>query len=138
MRRASKLLPGLLIAINLVAFAAFPAFAADSKQCKKPVYLTFDTGHMDIADLVADVLNRQQVKVTFFAAQERTRMGDGSLGEYWAPWWRARGAEGHEFASHTLDHVYWRADVAGAEPRFLVRPSAGPDDGKELTWSAKQ
>ena len=65
-------------------------------------------------------------------------MGDGSLGEYWGPWWRARGAEGHEFASHTLDHVYWRADVAGAEPRFLVRPSAGPDDGKELTWSAKQ
>jgi peptidoglycan/xylan/chitin deacetylase (PgdA/CDA1 family) len=138
MRRASKFLPGLLIAINLVAFPVSPAAAADSKQCKKLVYLTFDTGHMDIAELVADVLNRQQVKVTFFAAQERTRMGDGSLGDYWAPWWRARGAEGHEFASHTLDHVYWRADVAGAGPRFLVRPSAGPYDGQEMTWSAKQ
>ena len=122
----------------LVTISVFCAVTTVSAQCAKPVYLTFDTGHMDIADLVADVLNRQHVKVTFFAAQERTRMGDGSLGEYWAPWWRARGAEGHEFASHTLDHVYWRADVAGAEPRFLVRPSAGRYDGKELTWSAKQ
>jgi len=138
MRRASKLLTGSLLAISLVAIIAFPAWAKVDKRCEKPVYLTFDTGHMDIAPLVADVLQRQQVKVTFFAADERTRVGDGSLGEHWAPWWRARAAQGHEFASHTLDHVYWRADVAGTEPRFRVRPSAGPLEGQALTWSAAQ
>ena len=42
-------------------------------SCAKPLYLTFDTGHMDIAPLVAEVLNRQKVRVTFFAANERTR-----------------------------------------------------------------
>ena len=31
--------------------------------CTKPLYLTFDTGHMGVADLIADVLRRQQVKV---------------------------------------------------------------------------
>ena len=122
-------------AIALVAAAALPARAAD---CGKPVYLTFDTGHMEIAPFVAEVLARQQVKVTFFAANERTRTGDGSLGDHWAPWWKARAAEGHEFASHTWDHVYWRADVPGDPPRFRMRPSAGPDDGKEQTWTAAQ
>lgn len=140
MRRASKLLPGLLVAIVSIAFGANAARAEAKKDCKKPVYLTFDTGHMGVAELVAEVLQRQQVLVTFFAAQERTRIGDGSLGEHWAPWWRARAAEGHEFASHTLDHVYWRADVAseGGAPRFRVRPSAGADEGREMVWGAAQ
>jgi peptidoglycan/xylan/chitin deacetylase (PgdA/CDA1 family) len=138
MRRASRSFLCCWAAIAGMALSAHSAPAQEKPSCEKPVYLTFDTGHMDIAPLVADVLKRQQVKVTFFAAQERTRKGDGSLGAYWAPWWRARGAEGHEFASHTLDHVYWRADVPGAEPRFLVRPSAGSHEGEEMTWSAKQ
>lgn len=140
MHRANKLLPVFLIAIFLVAFGAYSARAEAPKDCKKPVYLTFDTGHMGVAELVAEVLQRQQVRVTFFAAQERTRVGDGSLGEHWAPWWRARAAEGHEFASHTLDHVYWRADVAseGGVTRFRVRPSAGADEGREMVWDARQ
>ena len=49
---------------------------------------------MGIAPLVADVLARQHVRVTFFAANERTQQGDGSLGNTWAPWWKARAAEG--------------------------------------------
>jgi peptidoglycan/xylan/chitin deacetylase (PgdA/CDA1 family) len=122
-------------ALGLLAAATLPARAAD---CGKPVYLTFDTGHMEIAPFVAEVLARQQVKVTFFAANERTKTGDGSLGEHWAPWWKARAAEGHEFASHTWDHVYWRADVPGDPPRFRMRPSAGPDEGKDQTWTAAQ
>lgn len=103
-----------------------------AKACSKPLYLTFDTGHMGVAALVAQVLQRHQVKVTFFAANEATQQGDGCLGSYWAPWWRARAAEGHAFASHTYDHMYWRGDVAPApgQPasatRFRVRPSAGP------------
>jgi peptidoglycan/xylan/chitin deacetylase (PgdA/CDA1 family) len=95
--------------------------------CAKPVYLTFDTGHMGVADLVAQVLQRQQVKATFFLAAEKTLEGGHSLDERWAPWWQARAAEGHAFGSHTFDHVYWRGDRA--DGGFDVRPSAGPQAG---------
>ncbi|MEQ1658752.1 MAG: polysaccharide deacetylase family protein, partial [Hylemonella sp.] len=108
MRRASSRIVFLVLALLVLpASANGPATA----PCSKPVYLTFDTGHMGVADRIAEVLQRQQVRVTFFAADERTQVGDGSLGTHWAAWWRARAGEGHEFASHTLDHVYWRADV---------------------------
>lgn len=97
---------------------------------------------MGVAPLVAEVLRRQHVKVTFFAANERTRAGDGSLGQHWAPWWKARAAEGHEFASHTWDHTYWRGDLRPAAPggavRFRVEPSAGPTAGQSADWSAAQ
>jgi peptidoglycan/xylan/chitin deacetylase (PgdA/CDA1 family) len=124
----------------------------------KSVYLTFDTGHMGVAPLVAEVLRRQDVKVTFFAAHEPTQQGDGSLGAAWAPWWKARAAEGHEFASHTWQHAVWRGDVAPAragrgdgsddggdaggqgrgETRFRVQPTAGPQAGQRLVWTARQ
>ena len=112
----------------------------EAVPCTQPVYLSFDTGHMGVAELIAQVLRRQQVRATFFAAHEPTQQGDGSLGEHWAPWWRARAAEGHEFASHTLDHVYWRADVvqAGEPTRFRVRPSAGAQRGQDMVWDAVQ
>lgn len=138
MRRASKRLAVILLITLGVLVDVQPATAQDKDQCQKPVYLTFDTGHMDIAPLVADVLKRQQVRVTFFAANERSRVGDGSLGNHWAPWWRARAQEGHEFASHTLDHVYWRADVKGEPTRFLVRPTAGSRQGQDMTWTSEQ
>ncbi|MGE4239676.1 polysaccharide deacetylase family protein [Ramlibacter sp.] len=112
--------------------------ATFASTCEKPVYLTLDTGHMGVAQYMADVLNRHQVKVTFFAANERTKEGDGSLGNHWAPWWKARAAEGHEFASHTWDHTYWRADLPGEPLRFRVRASAGPSEGVERTWTAAQ
>ncbi|MBE7940912.1 MULTISPECIES: polysaccharide deacetylase family protein [Ramlibacter] len=119
------------------ASAAAPAAGGDA-SCGHPLYLTLDTGHMGVAPLIAEVLQRQQVSVTFFAANERTQAGDGSLGAYWAPWWKARAAEGHEFASHTYDHVYWRRDLPGSPPRFEVRPSAGPDEGRSFTWTGAQ
>ncbi len=106
--------------------------------CDKPLYLTFDTGHMGTAALIADVLKRHDVKVTFFAANERTQEGDGSLGNHWAPWWKARAAEGHEFASHTYDHAYWRGDLKGVAPQFRIRPSSGALAGREFTWDAKK
>jgi peptidoglycan/xylan/chitin deacetylase (PgdA/CDA1 family) len=121
-----------------VVWLALWACPAAAHACDRPVYLTLDTGHMEVAPLVADVLARQQVKVTFFAANERTKAGDGSLGSYWAPWWRARAAEGHEFASHTWDHVYWRGDLPGTPPRFRVRASAGPNEGRDFVWTAAQ
>ena len=127
-----------VFATILIASSAGSICATAQKPCENPVYLTFDTGHMGIAPLVAEVLQRQQVQVTFFGAQERTQQGDGSLGEHWAPWWKARASEGHAFASHTFDHVYWKADVAGNPVRFHIKPSAGPDTDREFTWSAAQ
>jgi peptidoglycan/xylan/chitin deacetylase (PgdA/CDA1 family) len=106
--------------------------------CQRPVYLTLDTGHMGVADFMADVLARHRVKATFFAANEATQQGDGTLGRHWAYWWKARAAEGHEFASHTFDHVYWRGDVRGIEPQFRVRPTFGAFANREFTWSAGQ
>jgi len=126
-------LQALLLASCWVASAAVAQPA-----CDKPVYLTIDTGHMGVANLVADVLKRQNVKATFFAANEKTQEGDGSLGDYWAPWWRARAAEGHEFASHTFDHVYWRGDVPGEPPKFRMRPSSGPNAGKDFIWTTAE
>lgn len=134
-RRLRRLAPGAIaVAAALLAGVA----PAQEPPCAKPLYLTFDTGHMAVAPLVAEVLARQQVKVTFFAANERTQAGDGSLGDHWAGWWQARASEGHEFASHTWDHVYWRGDAGGTPPRFRVRASAGPDAGRDLTWTSAQ
>lgn len=131
--------PALRVALLLIAACAYIPSARAQKDCDKPLYLTFDTGHMEIAPLVADVLKRQQVRVTFFAANERTKTGDGSLGEHWAPWWHARAAEGHEFASHTWNHTYWRGDVGRTQPpSFQVRPTAGDREGQTFVMSASE
>jgi len=109
-----------------LAFAA-AAVSAAAPACDKPLYLTFDTGHMAVAPLVAEVLARHRVKATFFLANERTKNGGASLDDDWAPWWRARAAEGHAFGSHTWDHDVWRADLPGG---FRVVPTMGPAAGK--------
>lgn len=148
MRRASSRLrqSPLALALTLgLASLAGPAGAAGSSgaasvastaggaACAKPVYLTFDTGHMGVAPLVAEVLQRQQVRVTFFLANERTLTGGSSLDDTWAPWWRARAAEGHAFGSHTWDHGVWQADQA--DGRVVLKPTAGPQTGQRLTLS---
>lgn len=128
-------------AFSAVLLAA-TSFSAAASLCtpERAVYLTLDTGHMGVAPLIAEVLARQQVQVSFFAAHERTQTGDGSLGSDWAPWWKARAAEGHVFASHTHDHTYWLADLPpqGGQARFKVRASAGPQQGEVHTWTASQ
>jgi peptidoglycan/xylan/chitin deacetylase (PgdA/CDA1 family) len=112
---------------------ALVAFGSDAAPCERPIYLTFDTGHMAVAPLVAEVLNRHGVKATFFLANERTKSGGSSLDEAWAPWWRARAAEGHAFGSHTWDHDVWQADVAGGH---RVRPTMGPQTGRARVLDA--
>ncbi len=129
---------GFLAALLFASVSQAQQAQQAQKSCEKPLYLTFDTGHMAIAPLIAEVLQRNSVKVTFFAANERTQVGDGSLGNHWAPWWKARAAEGHEFASHTYDHVYWRGDLKGVEPKFRIQPSSGALEGREFTWDAKK
>lgn len=121
----------------LLCLALAPVLSqAGATTCGKPVYLTFDTGHMGVAELVADVLARQDVRATFFLANEKTLDGGGSLDAQWAPWWRTIAARGHAFASHTYDHVYWRADLP--QGGFRVRPSAGPQAGVTQSWTAGQ
>ena len=134
MHRVNRLQMWCRAAIFLVAATAIPTWATAQNACKNPIYLTLDTGHMDVAPMMADVLRRQQVKVTFFVANERTKTGDGSLGNDWGTWWKSVAAQGHEFASHTYDHVYWRGDLPGVQPRFRMRPSAGAFEGREFTW----
>lgn len=89
---------------------------------------------MGVAEEIAQVLQRQQVRVTFFAAQEATQKGDASLGDYWAPWWRARAAEGHAFASHSWSHLLWQADLA--DGRLRLRASGGDSPGQLRTLDA--
>ena len=135
--------PIILIAACVLSASAIGQNSqpTDAASCPKPIYLTFDTGHMGVADQIANVLRAEKVQVTFFAANERTKEGDGSLGAHWAPWWKERAAEGHAFASHTWDHVYWRADgkpEQGAVRSFTVRPSQGPKAGKTEVMTVAQ
>ncbi|HQY76823.1 MAG TPA: polysaccharide deacetylase family protein [Rhodoferax sp.] len=136
MHHGSKTLSRTAIAIISIAVCAYSTWAGAQSSCANPVYLTFDTGHMETAPLVADVLRKQQVKATFFVANERTKKGDGSLGNDWAFWWKAMAAQGHEFASHTYDHVYWRGDIRGVKPTFRMQPTSGAFEGREFTWDA--
>jgi peptidoglycan/xylan/chitin deacetylase (PgdA/CDA1 family) len=125
---------GVLSAVMAATAAAAPA--ASAAACGKPVYLTFDTGHMGVAPLIADVLQRHHVKVTFFLANERTLTNGSSLDDHWAPWWRARAADGDVFGTHTYDHVYWQKDLP--DGKFVVRPSAGPNADKREVFTAQQ
>lgn len=118
------------------ALSTHQASKIPQANCKQAVYLTFDTGHMGIAPLVGQVLSRQHVRATFFMANEATLTGGASLDDVWAPWWRDRVQEGHVFGSHTFDHVYWQADLAGQQ--FKVKPSAGLKKGQSHVISAAQ
>lgn len=109
-----------------------PAWAVQGACTRGTVYLTFDTGNMSQAEAIARVLAQHQVKATFFLADEPTPFGDTSLSTAWAPYWKARAAEGHAFGSHTLDHVFFREALP--DGRVRVRPQFGPQAGRSLVW----
>lgn len=120
-----------ILALAVTTAAAQPA-------CDKPVYLTFDTGHMGVAPLIAETLKKHNAKATFFLASEPTQTGGTTLDETWAPWWRERAAEGHDFGAHTWDHDIFLEDVLDADGkvvRFKVKTQAGvnPPVVRELT-----
>jgi peptidoglycan-N-acetylmuramic acid deacetylase len=136
MRRVCKqICAAIAAALAFNANSAAAQALCGSQPNDKPLYLTFDTGHMAIAPLVADVLARHQVLVTFFLANEKTQTGGSSLDAEWAPWWKARVAQGHAFGSHTFDHQVWRADAANG---FVLKPTAGPQTGQTQTLTAAQ
>jgi len=118
------------------ATGASNAAQAPAPACRGTIYLTFDTGSQSQADLIASVLARQNVKATFFLANEKTVKGDYSLDPSWQAYWRARVAEGHAFGSHTFDHTYYLRDAANG--KITVKPQFGPRAGKPLDWTPQQ
>ena len=119
MRRASS-----VVALCVALLAS----TTHAQQCKGTLYLTIDTGWMNHAELIANTLNQHNIKATFFLANERTFRGDWSLGESWAPFWRARAAEGHVFATHTWHHGYFRGDTRDGRTLYVHM------DGKRETF----
>jgi peptidoglycan/xylan/chitin deacetylase (PgdA/CDA1 family) len=121
-----------LAACALLA-AVSSVHAAGKEACRGTIYLTFDTGSQSQAEFIAATLNRHHVKATFFLANEKTTRGDWSLDPSWAPYWKARAAEGHAFGSHTFDHVYFKGQ--GADGKIVVKPQFGANAGKQLAWT---
>jgi peptidoglycan/xylan/chitin deacetylase (PgdA/CDA1 family) len=101
------------------AFAATLALSgAAHATCKGTLYLTLDTSNMSQADNVARILAKNDVKATFFVANEKTVRGDYSLDPSWGAYWRELVAAGHAFGTHTWDHWYFRADLPGGKVRY--------------------
>ena len=91
---------------------------------------------MSQADRIAAILNKYKVKATFFLANEKTVHGDYTLDDGWAPYWKARVAEGHKFGSHTWRHGYYRADLPGGKRASTwCRASRRPPIGQRFAGS---
>lgn len=105
----------------LLAGLAAPAIARaqPAPACRGTIYLTIDTGWGREAEQIAAILRRRSVRATLFLADEPTFRGDRTLDESWAPFWRARAAEGHVFASHTWRHWYFRGDPGPGQVRYV-------------------
>jgi peptidoglycan/xylan/chitin deacetylase (PgdA/CDA1 family) len=104
MRRVSSLAVALLLTASIWTAQA-------ETRCTGNVYLSFDTGDMSQAEMIARILKQEQVRVTFFLANEKTFRGDHALDPAWRDYWRARVAEGHAFGNHTFRHVYAKRDL---------------------------
>ncbi len=109
----------------LLAGAAAALAAPALAQARGRVFLTIDTGWGREAEQIAAILRRQEVRATLFVADEPTHTGERSLSDAWAPFWRARVAEGHVFASHTWRHWYFRGDPAPGQLRYAQRGGPG-------------
>jgi peptidoglycan/xylan/chitin deacetylase (PgdA/CDA1 family) len=113
---AALALPGL----------ALPGLAAAQGRAGT-LYLTIDTGWSREAEEIAAAMRRLSVRATLFVANEPTFRGDRQLDESWAPFWRARAAEGHVFASHTWRHWYFQGDPAPGRTRYVSRRNEGAE-----------
>ncbi len=137
-----------LSALSLSVF--FQSSVQAQNECKSKVFLTLDTGGMHQAETIATILKRHQVKATFFLANEKTFRGDYALDLSWREYWRARVSEGHQFGSHTFDHVYFKAEPVSSRRVAQggiassiaavhgVRPQFGQQAGQSARWSDGQ
>jgi peptidoglycan/xylan/chitin deacetylase (PgdA/CDA1 family) len=103
-----------------LGFASAEARTQAGEACRATVYLTFDTGHMEPAEAMRDILRKHGVKATFFIANEKTKRGDQSLAASWAPYWRSLVADGHAFGSHTWRHWYFRGDPSATTVNYVA------------------
>jgi peptidoglycan/xylan/chitin deacetylase (PgdA/CDA1 family) len=125
----------LVFCKGLVCGLLAASSVAQAASCAKPVYLTFDTGNMRHAELIAQTLAKHQVKASFFLANEAAYPDRRAhaLDDVYASYWQARAKEGHAFGSHTWDHGKFLNDVpvAGAL-KVSYQPQFGPQAGKRL------
>ncbi|MBK6980578.1 MAG: polysaccharide deacetylase family protein [Betaproteobacteria bacterium] len=110
---------------------------ASRRPCKGTVYLTFDTGHMEPAEAIADILDKYAVKATFFLANEKTKRGDTSLDASWAPFWKRLAGAGHAFGSHTWRHWYFAGDTAAGKVRY-AKPGTTQGEILDAPASARE
>lgn len=120
------------VTLGALAAAAQPAAAQLARPpiargCAGTLYLTIDTGWSREAEMIAASMARHGVRATLFIANEPTHRGDRSLDPAWAPFWRARAAEGHVFASHTWRHWYFRGDPAPGRVTYASRRNEGQE-----------
>jgi peptidoglycan/xylan/chitin deacetylase (PgdA/CDA1 family) len=102
-----------------------PASPFAARACAGTVYLTIDTGWGREAETIAAAMARHGVRATLFVAQEPTWRGDRSLDPSWGPFWRARAAEGHAFASHSWRHWYFRGDAGPGRTSYVSNRGEG-------------
>ena len=132
-RRAMKSNSITQIAAVLILGCFSLGVHAQVSACSKTVYLTFDTGNMSVAQKVADILKQQNVKATFFLANEKTFRGDYALDDSWKPYWQELAREGHHFGSHTYDHLYFVKD--GPKGEVFEKPQFGSKAGMTILYN---
>lgn len=123
--RIAALVAGSFAGVALAAGAGPEAGACRAGT----LYLTFDTGSMSQAELIARTLRRHHIRATFFLASEPTVNKDSSLDPTWAPYWKSLAADGHAFGTHTFDHVYLRSVKGG---KVTMRPQFGAQGGHDV------
>ncbi len=121
------------LTLGCFSFGISSATVAQSANCSKTVYLSFDTGNMSVAQKVAEILKRQDIKATFFLANEKTFRGDFALDESWKPFWQELAKEGHHFGSHTYDHDYFVKD--GPKGQVFEKPQFGSKAGETVLYN---
>ena len=121
-----------LITVLVLSGLSFSA-TAQTAGCNKTTYLTFDTGNMAVAEKVAEILKRQDVKATFFLSNEKTFRNDFALDDAWKTYWQERLKEGHHFGSHTYDHTYFVKD--GPQGEVFVKSQFGPKAGTAVLYN---
>jgi peptidoglycan/xylan/chitin deacetylase (PgdA/CDA1 family) len=123
----------LRLVATVFLFCCVSGLSAQPAICNKTVYLTFDTGNMSVAEKVSEILRRQEIKATFFLANEKTYRRDYALDDSWKSFWQERVKEGHHFGSHTYDHVYFVKD--GPKGQVFEKPQFGPKAGETILYN---
>jgi peptidoglycan/xylan/chitin deacetylase (PgdA/CDA1 family) len=133
---SARSLRAVVAVLGATAITSVAAQADTATDCRGTVYLTFDTGNMRHAELIAATLRKHEVKATFFLANERTPRGDFSLDPAWAGFWKALASDGHAFGTHTWRHGRFLGDLPAGAVRY--KPQFGEGAGRELTLSSAQ